>query len=156
MIARSMAPPPGLRSQNITHLPLPHVLRPLPPLRPPAPTPPSKPAFLSRHPPLHIPDLPRRDVLPDNLPTQIHKRLVHVRSPSRAGFVIRRVVPGLGDREGAGARDGAVFFEIGLVADDDEGDVGVVFDADDLVAEFVQFGEGGEGGYAEDEEEALA
>lgn len=34
--------------------------------------------------------------------------------------------------------------------------MGVVFDADDLVAEFVEFGEGCQGGYAEDEEKALA
>lgn len=58
--------------------------------------------------------------------------------------------------EGFGAGDGAVFFEVRFVADDDEGDEGIVFDADDLVAEFVEFGKGGQGGYAEDEEEALA
>lgn len=56
----------------------------------------------------------------------------------------------------AGAGDGAVFFEVGFVADDDERDTGVVFDADDLVAEFVEFGEGSQGSYAEDEKEALA
>ena len=58
--------------------------------------------------------------------------------------------------KGAGAGDGAVFFEIRFVADNDKGNEGVVFDADNLVAEFVEFGEGGQGGYAEDEEEALA
>ena len=58
--------------------------------------------------------------------------------------------------EGAAAGDGAVFFEVGFVTDDDEGDEGVIFDADDLVAKFVKFGEGAEGGYTEDEEEALA
>ena len=58
--------------------------------------------------------------------------------------------------EGAGAGDGTIFFEVGFVADDDKGDEGVVFDADDLVAEFVKFGEGGQGGYAEDKKEALA
>lgn len=58
--------------------------------------------------------------------------------------------------EGAGAGDGAVFFEVGFIADNDERDEGVVFDADDLVAEFVKLSEGGQGGYAEDEKEALA
>ena len=58
--------------------------------------------------------------------------------------------------EGAGAGDGTVFFEVGFVANNDKGNVGIVFDANDLVAEFVEFGEGGQGGYAEDEKEALA
>ena len=103
---------------------------------------------------LHLPDLPRRHVLTDNLPAEIHKRLVHVAPRARARLVIG-LVPRLGDLEGLAARDGAVFLEVGFVADDDEGGQGVVLYADDLVAEFVKFGEGGEGGYAEDEEEAL-
>ena len=57
--------------------------------------------------------------------------------------------------KGLGAGDGAIFFQVGFVADDDEGDERVVFDSDDLVAKFVEFGEGGQGGNAEDEEEAL-
>ena len=64
-------------------------------------------------------------------------------------------IPRLGDTECTGARHGSIFFQVGLVADDDEGDRGVVFDADDLVAEFIEFGEGGEGGDGENEEEAL-
>ena len=66
------------------------------------------------------------------------------------------MAPTLRDGEGARAGDSAVFFEVGFVADDDEGDALVVFDADDLFAEFVEFVEGGEGGDGEDEEEALA
>ena len=62
----------------------------------------------------------------------------------------------MGNLKGAGARDGAVFFEVGFIADDDEGDEGVVFYSDDLVAEFVEFGEGRQRRYAEDEEETLA
>lgn len=58
--------------------------------------------------------------------------------------------------KGLGAGDGAIFFEVGFVANDDKGDKRVVFDSDDLVAEFMEFGEGGERGDAEDEEEALA
>ena len=58
--------------------------------------------------------------------------------------------------ERTGAGDGAVFFEVGFITDDDEWDQRVVFDADDLIAEFVEFREGVHGGYAEDEEEALA
>ena len=62
----------------------------------------------------------------------------------------------MADLKGTGAGDGAVFFEIGLVANDDKGDERVVFDADDLVPKLVEFGKGGEGGNAEDKEEALA
>ena len=58
--------------------------------------------------------------------------------------------------EGFGTGDGAVFFKVGFVTDHDEGDKGVIFDTDDLVAEFVEFVEGGQRSYAEDEEEALA
>ena len=89
--------------------------------------------------PLHLPNLTRRVVFADDLPAEVHKGFVHVPSGSGRCFVIGCVVPGLGDLEGAGAGDGAVFLEVGLVADDDEGDEGVVFDADDLVAEFVEF-----------------
>lgn len=83
---------------------------------------------------LHILDLAPH-VLADNLPAEIHKRLVYIRSPPRARLVIGSVAPVLGDAEGAGAGDGAVFFKVAFVADDDEGNGGVVFDADDLVAE---------------------
>ena len=76
------------------------------------------------------------DILADNLPAEIHKGLVDVGAPARARLVVRGVAPVLGDGEGAGARDGTVFLEVALVADDDEGHVGVVFDTDDLVAEF--------------------
>ena len=105
--------------------------------------------------PFHLPDLRCRIVLPDNLPAEIHKGFIDIRSPARTRFVIGRPPPALRDTEGAGAGHGAVFFEVALVADDDEGDALVVFDADDLVAEFVEFGKGGEGGDGEDEEEAL-
>ena len=107
-------------------------------------------------PSFHLPNLRRRIVLPDNLPAEIHKGFIDVRPSARARFVIGCVPPALGDTEGAGAGHGAVFFEVTLVANDDEGDTLVVFDADDLVAEFVELGEGGEGGDGEDEEEALA
>ena len=86
----------------------------------------------------------------------MHKGLVDTGSPPGTSFVIRGVTPAGGDGQGASAGDGPVFFEVGLVADDDEGDEGVVFDTDDLFAQFVEFVEGGEGGYGEDEEEALA
>ena len=57
--------------------------------------------------------------------------------------------------EGLGAGDGAIFFKVGFIADDDKGDKRVILDSNDLVAEFVEFGEGGQRGDAEDEEEAL-
>ena len=42
--------------------------------------------------------------------------------------------------EGAGAGDSAVLFKIRLVADNDKRHKRVIFDADDLVTEFVEFG----------------
>ena len=58
--------------------------------------------------------------------------------------------------KGFGAGYGAVFFEIRLVADDDNRDGGVVFDADDLVSEFIEVRKGSQGCYAEDEKETVA
>ena len=60
------------------------------------------------------------------------------------------------DLKGFGAGYGAVFFEVRFVADDDNRDGGVVFDADDLVSEFIEVRKGSQGGYAKDEKETVA
>ena len=60
------------------------------------------------------------------------------------------------DLKGFGARYGAVFFEVRFVANDDNRDGGVVFDADDLVSEFIEVRKGSQGGYAKDEKETVA
>jgi hypothetical protein len=75
-------------------------------------------------------------VLTDDLATQIDKDFVYISAASGRSLVVRGVAPILGEAEGAGARYGTVFFEVGFVADDHEGDFLVVFDADDLFAEF--------------------
>jgi hypothetical protein len=75
-------------------------------------------------------------VLTDDLATEIDEDFVYVGATPGRGLVVRGVAPVLGEAEGAGARYGAVFFEVGFVADDHEGDFFVVFDADDLFAEF--------------------
>lgn len=111
--------------------------------------PPSPPAF-------HISYLRSRHILADNLPAEIHKRLVDICPPSRARFVVGGVSPALANRECARTRDRPVFFQVGLVAHNDEGNSRIIFYANNLVAEFVQFGQGGERGDGEDEEEALA
>lgn len=112
-----------------------------PPLPPPIPSTLIPPAL--RLPPIQI--------FPDNLPTHVHKHLVHIQSPPRAGFIVGDVAPHLRDLEGFGAGDAAVVFEIGFVADEDDWDGRVVvFHMCDLFAEFAEFGEGGCGGYAED------
>lgn len=105
---------------------------------------------------LQLPQLRIRLILADDLPAEIHKRLIDIGSPSRGRLVIRGVAPALGDGERAGPRDGTVILEIGFVADDDKGDALVVFDADDLLAELVEFVEGAEACDGENEEEALA
>ena len=58
----------------------------------------------------------------------------------------------IGSRPG----DDAILFEIGLVADDHERDVLIVFDADDLFAKLGQLVEAAHAGDGEDEEETLA
>ena len=135
---------------------------PPPPSRPRSPPSTLPPHSPSARPPvaLKVPSLlclcGRSNILANNLPAEIHKGLVDTGSPPSTSLVVRGVTPAGGDGEGASAGDGPVFFEVGLVADDDEGDAGVIFDADDLFAQFVEFVEGGEGGDGEDEEEALA
>ena len=84
--------------------------------------------------------MPRRDILADDLPAEVHEGLVDVAACPGRALVVGGVVPGAGDGEGARARHGPVFFQVALVADDDEGDERVVFDAYDLVAEFLEFG----------------
>ena len=110
---------------------------------------------LPADPALHIPYMSRCDIFPDDLAAQVHKGLVHVPAGAGRGLVVRRIVPGGGDGEGARAGDGPLVFEVALIAHDDDGHEGVILDADNLVAEFLELGQGGEGGDAEDEEEPL-
>ena len=100
--------------------------------------------------------MPRRHITRHNLPRQIYKRLVHIPSCPGTRFVVRCPAPALRDTEGAGTANRAVFFQVALVANDDEGGERVILDAHNLVAEGGKLVEGGERGYTEDEEEALA
>lgn len=123
----------------------------------PLPMPPPPPSrLMMKHPSptltlLHRMNHPRPfQILPNNLPADIHKDLRDILPPSRRSLVIRHTSPLLRERKGARARDHAVFLEVRLVADEHDGHVGVVFDVYDLRAEFGEFLEGGHGGYAED------
>jgi hypothetical protein len=75
-------------------------------------------------------------VLTDNLATQIDKDFVYIGAAPGRGLVVWGIAPILGEAEGAGAGNCTVFFKVGFVTDDHEGDFFVVFDADDLFAEF--------------------
>ena len=97
-----------------------------------------------------------RLILSHNLPAEIHERLVHIRPPPRARLVVWGVSPPLTHGEGSGAGDGAVFFEVGLVADNHEGHAWIVFDADYLFAQLVKLVKTTKGCDGEDEKEALA
>lgn len=79
----------------------------------------------------------------NDLSAEIYKHLVDVRSASCAGFVVGTVAPCLADGKCARSRDGAVFFQIGFVADKNNRYAFVVFYADYLVAELGEFVEGG-------------
>lgn len=83
-----------------------------------------------------------RAILLDDLGTKIQKYFIHIRPPSGTGLVVRFLPPTLGELEGSGTRYHAVVFHVCFVAYNDHGDVFVVFDADDLFAEFGQFVEG--------------
>lgn len=94
-------------------------------------------------------------VLADDLATEIDEDFVDVGTAPGRGLVVWSIAPVLRQAEGTGTRHGAVFFEVRLVADDHEGDLFVVFDADDLFAEFRELVQGGHACDGEDEEEAL-
>ena len=78
-------------------------------------------------------------VFADDLAAQVDEDFVDVCAAPGGRLVVWGVAPGLGEAEGAGSGDGAVFFEVGFVADDDQRDFFVVFNADDLFAEFGEF-----------------
>lgn len=95
-------------------------------------------------------------VPPYDLSAQVLEDLVDVLSPPRTRFVIRHVAPALADTKRTHSRDGPVFFQVALVAHEHYWYPLVVLDADDLRAEFFELVEGGQRGYAEDEEKSLA
>jgi hypothetical protein len=128
------------------------------PIPPTLPTPTTR-AILIRHQPSHFllrAGPPRLYILPNDLPAQILKHLIDIRASARRRLVVGHTAPRLGDLEGAGARDGAVVFQVGLVADQHDGHGLGVFNAHDLVAQGVQFVQAVERGDGEDEKEALA
>ena len=72
----------------------------------------------------------------------------------RAGLVVRRAPP-LREGEGLGPVDGPLVLQVGLVPDNHNRDVLVVLDADNVVAEPLEFLKRRSRGDAEDQEEAL-
>ena len=95
-------------------------------------------------------------IILDDLPTDIDKDVIDINTPSRGGFEVGSVAPLLGQLEDSLAGDLPVVLKVGLVANDDEGDVFVFFYAHDHVAEFGEFAQAVHVGDGEDEEEALA
>ncbi len=95
-------------------------------------------------------------VLPDDLAAQIDENLVHVRPPSRRGFVIRRVSPALGHGECFGSRHGSVVLQIGLITNDDQRDLLVIFDPHNLLPKLDQLAETVETCDGEYQKESLA
>ena len=79
----------------------------------------------------------------------------HTSSP-RTGLIIRCISPALAQAEGLTSGNHTIAFKIGFIADDNNGDVLVVFDADDLLAQLLELVQGRAGGDGEDEEETLA
>lgn len=78
-------------------------------------------------------------VLADDLPADVDEDFVHVCAAAGAGLVVWRITPLLRDGKGSRAADLSVFFQVGLVAHQYYGDVWIVFEVDELLAEFVEF-----------------
>ena len=91
---------------------------------------PSRPLFR-----LIAPRLVLGSLIPHNLPAQIRKDLVYILPFTSRGFVERDTTPRLRQADGAVLGYGANLVEVGFVADNDEGDLVGLFDADYLVAE---------------------
>jgi hypothetical protein len=98
---------------------------------------------------------PSRPFLLNNLLTQIHKHLINIRPPSRTGLIIWFLAPTLRHLERSRPRNDPIILHVGFIADHDQRYILVVFDPDDLFAEFGEFVEGIHVADAEDEEEAL-
>lgn len=86
-------------------------------------------------------------VRPHNLPGEIHKYLVDIYALARRGLVKDDVTEFTSEVGGAVARDGPVLLEVAFVAHEDEGNRVDFFDAQDLVPDNGELGEGVEGGY---------
>lgn len=86
-------------------------------------------------------------VRPHNLPGEIHKYLVHIDALARRGLVKDDVAEFTGEVRGAVTRDRPILLEVAFVADEDEGNVVDFLDAQDLVPDYGELGEGVERGY---------
>lgn len=127
--------------------------------------PPSTPTSLASPPPVPATTFPLPtptttyprpgNIPPDDLPTHIHKHLLHILAPPCTRLVVRHIFPCLTDRESPTPTYAAVVFEIRFVAYEHNRHVRVVLDVDDLFAEFGEFLQGGEGSDGENEQEAL-
>jgi hypothetical protein len=95
-------------------------------------------------------------VFPNDLPADIGEDFIDVGRFSRARLVVRNVAPTLRQLKRLRSGHCAIFLQVGFVPDEDDGERGIVFGADDLLAELDEFAEGGGRGDAEDEKEALS
>lgn len=83
--------------------------------------------------------LRRLEIFPNDLPAQIDEHLVHVGPSPRRRFVVRNIAPALRQSECAGPRNRPILFQIGFVAHEHQGNLLVILDADDLLADLRQF-----------------
>lgn len=107
-------------------------------------------------PPLHVSYRRGCCIFADDLPAEIHEGFVHICSSPRARLVVVNVSPALADGKCSRFGDHPVFFQVALVAHYDQWHLCIIFDANDLIAEFVKFGEGAERCDGEDKKKALA
>jgi hypothetical protein len=78
-------------------------------------------------------------VLVHDLPTQINKNFIDVRSSSRGSFIIRHIPPVLGDLEGAWSWYRAILLEVRLVSYEDHRHVVIFLYSSYLLSQLSEF-----------------
>lgn len=83
-------------------------------------------------------------------------RATQLTSPPCRRLIVRRISPALAQSKSFRATHHTITLEVRFVADDDDGDVLVIFDADDLLAKLGELVEAAPAGDGENKEEPLA
>ena len=95
-------------------------------------------------------------VLLEDLTTQVVEGLIDVDATASRGLVIRLRAPLLSQLECSALGDNSIFLQVAFVAHHDDGNIIVVFDADDLLSQGGQLVEGVHVGDGENEKKAIS
>lgn len=81
-------------------------------------------------------------VFPDDLPTEVDKDLIDVGPSASRCLIVGGITPGLRKGKCTSTRHRTVFLEVGLVSHNNDGNIFVVFDAGNLLAQFRELMQG--------------